>query len=145
MTAPALSHLREMQVEWGHCDPAGIVFHPRYLEMFDACAALLFQQASGMTKAAMLAHYQAAGIPVVQAGAKFTTPCGYGDMIRIETRMETVRRSSFDLRHLLFKEGELAVEGWSTRVWVGRDATDPKRLRSLPIPADLVAAFAVPG
>ena len=145
MSAPTLCHVREMQVEWGHCDPAGIVFHPRYLEIFDACAALLFQQASGMTKAAMLAHHGAAGIPVVQAGAKFTTPCSYGDMIRIETRVEAFRRSSFDLRHLLFKDGELAVEGWSTRVWVGRDLADPKRLRSQPIPAELIAAFTVPG
>ena len=30
MTPPV--HVRELVVEWGHCDPAGIVFHPRYFE-----------------------------------------------------------------------------------------------------------------
>lgn len=135
-----LVHVRELQIEWGHCDPAGIVFHPRYFEMFDACAAGLFQQASGMTKAAMLRHYGAAGIPVVDAGAKFLLPCRYGDDVRIESRVESFRRSSFTLRHHLFNaEGALAVEGWSTRVWTGHAADDPARLRSQPIPADLLA------
>ena len=83
MTAtPTLRHVRDLQIEWGQCDPAGIVFHPRYLEIFDACAALLFQHASGMTKAEMLRRYDAVGIPWWKRVpsspglAAMATPCG---------------------------------------------------------------------
>ena len=31
----ALMSVHEITVEWGDCDPAGIVFYPRYLEMFN--------------------------------------------------------------------------------------------------------------
>jgi 4-hydroxybenzoyl-CoA thioesterase len=132
-------HIRELVVEWGHCDPAGIVFHPRYFEWFDACAAALFTQVSGLTKAEMLARYGAAGIPVVEAGAKFLAPCRYGDPVRVETRVSAFRRSAFDVRHLVSNGGAPAVEGWSTRVWTARDGEG--RLRSQPLPAELLAQF----
>src|SRR6266850_2437331 len=44
---------RDVVVEWGHCDPAGIVFHPRFIEYFDWCCVLLLESATGMTKAEM--------------------------------------------------------------------------------------------
>lgn len=141
----ALVHVRELAIEWGHCDPAGIVFHPRYFEMFDACAAGLVQLASGMTKAAMLEHYRAAGIPVVDAGAKFLLPCRYGDPVRIETWAATLGRSSFGVRHRLLSGDALAVEGWSTRVWTARDPADPARLRAQPIPEELRAKLQATG
>ena len=144
MTSPSLRHVSERTIEWGQCDPAGIVFHPRYFEMFDACAADIFALASGMAKGEMLRHYGAAGIPVVDTGAKFTLPCHYGDLVRIETHVAAFRRSSFDVRHSLFNGGQLAAEGWSTRVWTARDPQDPERLRSAPIPAELLAQFGPP-
>ena len=36
-----VSHKR-LLVEWGDCDPAGIVFYPRYLAWFDDCTTALF-------------------------------------------------------------------------------------------------------
>ena len=137
----AAVHVRKMVVEWGHCDPAGIVFHPRYFEWFDACAAALFSQVSGLTKAEMLERYDAAGIPVVEAGARFLAPCRYGDTVRIETRVAEFRRSAFDVKHLVSNQGVPALEGWSTRVWTGRDAEG--RIRSRPLPAELLAGFGV--
>lgn len=145
MTAEGLGkHLisvRRFVVEWGQCDPAGIVFHPRYLEVFDACAAQLFAEASGMSKAEMLRRYGAAGIPVVEAGAKFHHPCRYGDPARVDTWIAKLGRSSFRLCHRLRSHGRLAVEGWSTRVWVARDPEDPEQFQSRPIPADLVSVL----
>ena len=31
-----LTNTRVIRVQWGDCDPAGIVFYPRYFEWFDA-------------------------------------------------------------------------------------------------------------
>ena len=36
---------RERLIEWGDCDPARIVFNPRYFEWFDGCTAHVFASA----------------------------------------------------------------------------------------------------
>ena len=45
-----LVYTRTTRIEWGDCDPAGIVFYPRYFAMFDSCTTALFSQALGMSK-----------------------------------------------------------------------------------------------
>ena len=42
-----LVNRRAVAIEWGDCDPAGIVFYPRYFAMFDASTAALFAHALG--------------------------------------------------------------------------------------------------
>jgi 4-hydroxybenzoyl-CoA thioesterase len=50
-----------------------------------------------------------------------------------------IKRSSFQITHLLKKaDGALGVEGFETRVWTGRDPADPSKIRSRPIPAEVI-------
>jgi acyl-CoA thioesterase FadM len=39
---------RTFAIEWGHCDPAGIVFNSRFFEFFDRSAWLMFEAALGV-------------------------------------------------------------------------------------------------
>jgi 4-hydroxybenzoyl-CoA thioesterase len=48
------------------------------------------------------------------------------------------RKSSFIIRHQFFKVGALAVEGFETRVWAGLDPMNPERLKSRPLPAEVI-------
>jgi 4-hydroxybenzoyl-CoA thioesterase len=138
---PTLVHRRALTIEWGDCDPAGIVFYPRYFAMFDASTATLFQAALGMTKIAWTRHYGMLGIPMVDTRAKFHIPSAYGDEVVIESRVTAFRRSSFDVTHRLLKADEaLAVEGFETRVWTVLDG-QTGRIRSAPIPPEVIAAF----
>jgi 4-hydroxybenzoyl-CoA thioesterase len=129
---------REIVIEWGDCDPAGIVFYPRYFEYFDACTARLFELALGMKKIAWAKHYGIVGIPMVDTRATFRIPSRYGDVVTVETHATEVRRSSFDIEHRILKEGALAVEGFETRVWTGRDPDDPSRIRAVSIPREVI-------
>jgi 4-hydroxybenzoyl-CoA thioesterase len=131
---------RQVTIEWGHCDPAGIVFNSRFFEFFDASTGLLFQRALGMKKAEMMAAFQC-DIPLVDARARYMVPARFGDEVEISSTIGEFRRSSFDVQHRLFKDGKLAVEGQETRVWIGRHAEDPSRLRSKPIPPEVIARF----
>jgi 4-hydroxybenzoyl-CoA thioesterase len=45
-----LSNIRNLRIEWGDCDPAGIVFFPRYFAMFDTSTTYLMERAIGMSK-----------------------------------------------------------------------------------------------
>lgn len=140
-----LTNTRRLAIEWGDCDPAGIVFYPRYFAMFDASTAALFQRALGMTKKAMLRRYDAVGFPMVDTRATFRAPCAFGDEVRIESEVSEFRRASFDVRHRLLRDdGALAVEGFETRVWVGRHPDKPDGIKAQPIPEDLIARFRDP-
>jgi len=51
-----LTNRKTIHVEWGDCDPAGIVYYPRYFAYFDNCTAALFE-AAGLPKHQMLKAY----------------------------------------------------------------------------------------
>ncbi|MGD9508061.1 MAG: acyl-CoA thioesterase [Geminicoccaceae bacterium] len=126
-----------LTIEWGDCDPAGIVYFPRYLALFDNCTWALFTAALGRKKGAILAHYGTVGCPMVDLHTRFLRPCTFGDEVVVESRIEELRRSSFAVAHRLLRGGELAVEGRETRVWSIADPEQPGRIRSEPIPAEV--------
>jgi 4-hydroxybenzoyl-CoA thioesterase len=131
---------RNVRIEWGDCDPAGIVYFPRYFEYFDSCTAGMFE-AIGFVKPALLATYDIAGFPVVDVRASFRKPSKFGDDVVIQTTIPEWGRSSFKVQHRLMKGAELAVEGFETRVWVGHDPTRPGAIKARPIPQELFERF----
>ena len=135
------SHSRQVEIEFGDCDPAGIVYFPNYFRMFDASTAYLFEAALGMKKIAWIKRFGIAGIPVVATSATFNMPSRFGDLVTITSSVTGFKRSSFEVVHRLFKADELAIEGRETRVWVAAAADDPSRLKSLPVPPEVVAAL----
>ena len=132
---------RDVRIEWGDCDPMGIVFFPRYLAIFDDSTAYLFESVFGLTKYKLNEAFDFAGFPLVDVRARFIIPSRYGDDVVVESTIGEFRNSSFDVEHRLFKSGELAVEGHETRVWVVRDRDDPRQLRSQPIPREVKERF----
>jgi len=136
-----LTNRREVFIEWGDCDPAGIVYYPRYFVMFDNATVALFA-AAGLPKHQMVADHGIVGIPMVDTRARFVIPSRWGETIAIESRVATWKRSSFDIEHRVFKGDALAIEAWETRVWVAHDDTAPGGIKSRPIPDAVKARFA---
>ena len=136
-----LTNTRIVRVNWGDCDPAGIVFHPRYFEWFDASTTLLFEAATGLKKKDLLETYNGAGIALLESRGVFKVASQYGDDLTVISRISEFRRSSFFVEHKMMKGDVLAVEGFETRLWTVRDPEDPKRLKSAPMPAEIVEAF----
>jgi 4-hydroxybenzoyl-CoA thioesterase len=134
-----LTNTRTLRIEWGDCDPAGIVFYPRYFAMFDTSTAYLIERAAGMSKFDYLKHYKFVGHPIVETRAIFRVPTRFGDEVSIETAVAACGRSSIKIEHRLSKAGVLAVEGFETRVFVAHDPDDPEKLKSQPIPPVLAA------
>ena len=133
-----LTNRKEIQIEWGDCDPFGIVFFPRYFEYFDACTNALFQRALGITKAEMLRHYEIAGIPLVQASCTFFVPSSFGDVVNVESCVTNWGISSFSVQHKLFRGETLAVEGLEKRVWTVRVAGSASPPRGQAIPREII-------
>jgi 4-hydroxybenzoyl-CoA thioesterase len=134
---------RQFTIEWGHCDPAGIVFNSRFFEFFDWGTWTLFEAALGVKPHELGPTFGIMGIPLVDAGARFLAPARFGDFVELTSRVSEFRRSSFDVEHQLLVHGALAVEGKETRVWAARDAVDPSKIKSQPIPPEVTARFAL--
>lgn len=132
------TYSRTVRIEWGDCDPAGIIFYPRYFEIFDASTALVFEAALGMTKHQMFKNLEFSGWPLVRTHARFHKPTRFGDDVVVESTI-TFGRASFDVEHRLSLKGELCVECSDKRVWTVRDAEG--RLKSHPVPDEVLAKF----
>lgn len=135
-----LKHRKEIHIEWGDCDPFGIVFFPRYFEYFDACTNALFEHALGEPKAAMLRSFGIAGIPLVKASCEFMVPSSYGDVVQVESSVTNWGRSSFDVEHVLYRGQTVAVKGFEKRVWTIREG---EKIRGEAIPERLKEKFRV--
>jgi 4-hydroxybenzoyl-CoA thioesterase len=134
---------RQLTIEWGHCDPAGIVFNPRFFEMFDASTWLLFEAVLDVKPQEFIQTYNIFGIALVDARANFLRPVRFGNVVEIASRVSEFRRASFEVGHRVSLNGELAVEAHEIRVWAVRDTADADRISTVPVPADIVARFEV--
>src|SRR5262245_27420738 len=139
-----LVHRRQVTVEWGHCDPAGIVFNSRFFAYFDTSSWALFQAALGVPAPKLGVTFGSVGIPLVNAGARCRARVRFGATVEICSTIGACRRSSCEVQHRVLVDGTLAVEGSETRVWAAADKDDPARLKSRPIPPDVIARFAAP-
>jgi 4-hydroxybenzoyl-CoA thioesterase len=131
---------KTIHIEWGDCDPAQIVYYPRYFEYFDACTAALFEKV-GLSKREMLKTYGIIGFPVVEVRGRFVAPSHYSEDVIVESEITEWRRSSFCVHHKLFKDDILAVECFETRVWATVSAKDPEKIESRPVPREVIEKF----
>ena len=125
-----MSYRRTIPVEFNHCDPAGIVFYPRYFEMTNSVTENFFAERVGRSYAQMTMR-DGNGVPTVKIDAGFRAPSRLGDRLEFTLQVMRVGTSSVTLSLEAHGEGELRLEASLTLVWVGPDG------RSTPWPADM--------
>jgi len=108
---------RTIPIEFCHCDPAGIVFYPRYAEMVNHMVENFFLEVIGHGFGPMMAAGQ--GMPTVKLEMDFKKPSRLGDRIQWDLQVEHLGTSS--VRFLIRAEDRL--EARSTVVWMARDFT----------------------
>jgi 4-hydroxybenzoyl-CoA thioesterase len=135
-----LVNRRALRIEWGQCDPAGIVFYPQYLIMFDTSTGWLFERI-GLSPSAMRKKYGIVGMPVVEVGARFVMPCRFDDDVSVESEVSEWGRSSFTVRHRIFKAGELALDGFEKRVWAAPHPERAGAIKAQAVPAEIIACL----
>ncbi len=83
---------RQIQIEFNHCDPAGIVFFPRFYEMVSSVAENFHKDVGGLGYAGMMAAGQ--GVPTVRMETDFHAPARLGDVLDFRLQVERLGRSS---------------------------------------------------
>ena len=64
------------KVLFKHCDPAGIVFYPRFFEMINDAVEALFSDMLGWPFEKM---HPDSGVPTAEFKVRFKVPCRQGD------------------------------------------------------------------
>ncbi|MEJ6000193.1 acyl-CoA thioesterase [Paucibacter soli] len=91
-----MSYQRQELVRFGHCDPAGIVFYPRYFEMLNACVEDWFTQGLGIDYAELLGPRRV-GMPTVQLNTEFKRVSRMGDLLTQTVTIRKLGRTSLTL------------------------------------------------
>jgi 4-hydroxybenzoyl-CoA thioesterase len=131
------SHLYVKTIQFGDCDPAGIVFFPNFLKWMDE-ASLAFFLACGVPPWRELVKTRGiVGTPLLEIQTKFLKSATYGETITIHTTVEDWQAKVFRHRHRVQRGETLLCEGTEVRAFVERDAGPPERLRAIPVPADI--------
>ena len=129
-----------VQLQWGECDPAGIIFYPTYFRWFDAATWNMFAQAGYHAKRMRAEHL---AMPLVAADCQFKHPAEQQDRAEVRSRILRWGGKSFVVAHEVVREdGILLAQGSETRVW-GRYAEGPgSAMKGEPIGEELKTLFA---
>jgi 4-hydroxybenzoyl-CoA thioesterase len=121
---------RIIPVEFNHCDPAGIVFYPRYFEMTNSVVENFFAEAVGHSFARMMEGGQ--GVPTARIEVTFRVPSRLGDRLEWSLQVMRVGGSSVTLLLTAAVGGAVRLTADLTLVWVeqGRPGPWPDAIRA---------------
>ena len=138
-----------VQVGWGDCDPAGIVFYPHFYAWMDTVSHVLARE-MGIPRESMIPPgSDMYGFPVVGTQAQYLSPARMDDVLEVRTWVARVGRSSLSLRHEIVRiepDGSETgiVRGREDRVFISHTAGGLESREITPHMRDVLARFADP-
>ena len=127
------------RVEWGDCDPAGIIFYPTYFRWMDAASWAFFE---GVGYDAKRMRAENLAMPLLSAQCDFVAPAMQGDRCEVRSRIRRFGGKSFVVSHEIVRGDDATLaRGAETRVW-GRFSAGPGTpMKGETIPEALKAKF----
>ncbi|MDQ2067844.1 thioesterase family protein [Xinfangfangia sp. CPCC 101601] len=124
-----------IRIEFNHCDPAGIVFYPRYFEMTNSVCQSFCREIIGHSYAEMMARGQ--GLPAANIAVNFHLPSRLEEVLDWRMQVTRLGGSSLACRLEAHCDGTHRLTADLTLVFVadGRPYPWPQELR------DRITAF----
>jgi 4-hydroxybenzoyl-CoA thioesterase len=128
-----------VDVLFGDCDPAGIVFFPNFSKWMDASSLNFFMQC-GVPPWRELIHTRGIiGTPLLEINTRFLRPATYGQTIHIDTSVIEWGNKVFTHRHVVRRGEDILCEGTEKRAFCIRHPDDPNRIKAIGVPEDIKA------
>ena len=119
-----MSFQTSFAVRFAHCDAAGIVYYPRYIELLDHAVEDWTASTIGVPRREMHAARRLA-LPLVDLRASFSAVSRLGDMLTFGLQIAKVGRTSLVLRAGVHCGGQLRFAARLTQVLTGLDDLTP--------------------
>ncbi len=129
----------EVEVMFGDCDPAGIVFYPNFSKWMDASSLNFFRQCGVPPWRELIRTRGIVGTPLLEVRSRFFHPASYGDRLRVRTHVSEWRAKVFTQQHVIYRDDRVLCEGSETRAFVVHPPGEPDRIKAIPVPADIRA------
>ena len=127
----------KVNVEFGDCDPAKIVWFPNYFKWLDAASRNFFVKCGVPSWTETEKTMGVLGTPLVDIHTKFVKTASYGDQLDIHVRVNEWRNTSFVMNYTIYRDKDLILEAQDVRVFAAfcdNDINDQTRIRAVPIP-----------
>ena len=139
MNKAAVSVVYEVEVMFGDCDPAGIVFFPNFSKWMDASSLNFFVQRGVPTWRDLYKTTGIIGTPLLEINTRFVRTATYGDRLCVHTSIQEWRSKVFIQKHIVKRGETLICEGTETRAFCIRHPDDPNRIKAIAVPDDIRA------
>jgi len=126
---------RELRIRFAHCDPAGIVFFPRYLVMINNLVEEWVTECLGVPYAELLGRRRT-GMPTVSLQCEFTAITRMGEDVMLGLSVERLGGKSLTLQLGCRHGDEQRMSVRQVLVFTSLDTH-----RAVDVPADLRAAI----
>lgn len=104
----------DIQVSFGDCDPAGIVFYPNFFRWIDRCFHALMRERLG-GHAHLCRELGAQGIGLMDARMTFRSPAAEGDLLVLQIAAIDWAGRSFTIHYRAHAGTRLVFEASETR------------------------------
>ena len=136
---PPRSIVHQVQVEFGDCDPARIVWFPNFFRWIDAASRNFFHQCGVPPWHVLEQERGLIGTPLVDTKARFVNTASYGDRLDIHTSVPEWRSKSFVQHYRVQRGADLIMECTEVRIFAARRDSPIPGIRAMPVPADIRA------
>ena len=121
---------QDIRVGFNHCDPAGIVFYPRYFEMANRVCESFCREVAGHSYGAMMAAGE--GVPMARIEVDFQAPSRLEEVLDWRLAVLRLGRTSVTVRLAAERGGQRRLSAALTLVFVdgaGRPKPWPQDVR----------------
>ncbi|BEU94547.1 acyl-CoA thioesterase [Acidovorax sp. DW039] len=130
-----LHFTRDYRIRFSHCDPAGIVFFPQYLVLFNQLVEDWFTDGLGISYADLLGP-RCVGLPIVRLECDFRAISRMGDTVAFGLAVERIGGRSLTLALQARGSDALRVSSRQVLVFTSLDTH-----QAISMPADVRAAL----
>lgn len=130
-----LHFTRDYRIRFSHCDPAGIVFFPQYLVLFNQLVEDWFTDGLGISYADLLGPRRV-GLPIVRLECDFRAISRMGDTVAFGLAVERIGGRSLTLALEARGSDALRVSSRQVLVFTSLDTH-----QAISMPADVRAAL----
>lgn len=127
--------VHDQLIRFSHCDPAAIVYFPRFFDLAHATMEDWLADGLGFPLPELITERRI-GTPTVSIHCDFVKPLRIGDTLRFELRVTKIGNASVDLQYVGVRDGVEHLRITQTIVFMDLDAA-----RATPIPEDIRPAI----
>ncbi|PUE32635.1 4-hydroxybenzoyl-CoA thioesterase [Limnohabitans sp. Jir61] len=127
----------KVNVEFGDCDPAKIVWFPNYFKWLDAASRNFFVKCGVPSWKETEKSMGILGTPLVNIQTRFVKTASYGDHLNVHVSVSEWRNTSFVMEYKIYRDTDLILEAQDVRVFAAFCETgnpDQPSIRAVPIP-----------